>query len=266
MDMDSENVKEVENLRKEFSWLLSCEVHKVLEQLEQIIEAAGRRFPLPLGFVDEQPRQEKYVMATAAQTAQDQLKCVLTVTGDSITNADLTLKLHKHPNVVYHTSVSGDQPWKLQQIQDSCHQLQLCVNSLQQNPYKQNRPFHSVEEVISLMDYLWNTLAKARGHLLVPKKRTIDELMNSKNMRSLTPALPGDVAVSFYLQGPKLVFAVYHLTQAGAAVKFDTLQCEAHVSWLNDVLVLLTIALHKVQQIKDKVMVFDQYPELQNSS
>ena len=59
--------------------------------------------------------------------------------------------------------------------------------------------------------------------------------------------------MSFYLQAHKLVFAVYHLTQSGGTVKFETLQSESAVTWLNEVLALLSIALHRVQQLRDKV-------------
>lgn len=71
--------------------------------------------------------------------------------------------------------------------------------------------------------------------------------------KTLTPSLPSDLAVSFYLQAHKLIFAVYHLTQAGGTVKFETLQSESPVTWLNEVLVLLSVALHRAQQLRDKV-------------
>lgn len=51
------------------------------------MEAAARRYPVEIAEVETQVRQEKYVMATSTQTSQDQLKCILTITGDSITAA-----------------------------------------------------------------------------------------------------------------------------------------------------------------------------------
>ena len=51
------------------------------------MEAAARRYPVEIAEVETQVRQEKYVMATSTQTSQDQLKCILTITGDSITSA-----------------------------------------------------------------------------------------------------------------------------------------------------------------------------------
>lgn len=60
------------------------EVHKVFNQLKEVLEAAARRYPVEIAEVETQVRQEKYVMATSTQTSQDQLKCILTITGDSI--------------------------------------------------------------------------------------------------------------------------------------------------------------------------------------
>jgi len=67
--------------------LINNEVHKVFGQLKEILDAAARRYPVEMLEVESHVRQEKYVMATSTQTSQDQLKCILTITGDSITAA-----------------------------------------------------------------------------------------------------------------------------------------------------------------------------------
>lgn len=46
----------------------------------------------------------------------------------------------------------------------------------------------------------------------MPRKKPIDELMKSRNMKALSPNLPEDLAISFYIQGQKLIFAAYQLT------------------------------------------------------
>nr|CAG4640245.1 EOG090X0AKT [Daphnia pulex]SVE85036.1 EOG090X0AKT [Daphnia pulex] len=250
-------LKMMNRLRQEFNWLIKNEVHKVFNQLKEVLEAAARRYPVEIAEVETQVRQEKYVMATSTQTSQDQLKCILTITGDSITSADMTLKLHKHPNVVYHTTIAAESPWRLQQIQDSGNYLRMALSSLSLIP--DQLQYLSAEEVLNDLDSVLGKVNSARSTLAIPRKRTIDELMNSKNMKTLTPSLPSDLAVSFYLQAHKLIFAVYHLTQAGGTVKFETLQSESPVTWLNEVLVLLSVALHRAQQLRDKVSVFLQY-------
>lgn len=71
--------------------------------------------------------------------------------------------------------------------------------------------------------------------------------------KSLQPNLPEDLAISFYIQSHKLVFAVYQLSNVQGTMKFDSHQAECSVPWLNEALVLLTVALQLCQQLKDKV-------------
>lgn len=71
--------------------------------------------------------------------------------------------------------------------------------------------------------------------------------------KSLNPNLPENLAISFYIQSYKLVLAVYQLENAHGSVKYETQQAECSVPWLNDALVLLTIALQLCQRLKDKV-------------
>lgn len=76
---------------------------------------------------------------------------------------------------------------------------------------------------------------------------------SSQLQKSLSPNLPDDLAISFYLQSHKLIFAVYQLTNIQGTMKFDSCQAECSVPWLNEVLILFTVALQLCQQLKDKV-------------
>ncbi|CAB0002174.1 unnamed protein product, partial [Nesidiocoris tenuis] len=71
--------------------------------------------------------------------------------------------------------------------------------------------------------------------------------------KSLSPVLPEDLALSFYIQSHKLVFAVYQLSSTHGTMKYECHQSEASVPWLNEVLVLFTVALQLCQQLKDKL-------------
>lgn len=73
------------------------------------------------------------------------------------------------------------------------------------------------------------------------------------SQKSLNPNLPENLAISFYIQSYKLVLAIYQLENAHGSVKYETQQAECSVPWLNDALVLLTIALQLCQRLKDKV-------------
>jgi len=92
----------------------------------------------------------------------------------------MTLKLHKHPNVVYHTTIAADSPWRLQQIQDSGNYLRMALAGLASIP--DQLEYISAEEVLTDLDLILDKINRSRNTLAVPRKRTIDELMNSKNM------------------------------------------------------------------------------------
>ena len=49
------------------------------------------------------------------------------------------------------------------------------------------------------------------------------------------------------------MFAVYQIIHKDGASRFETHLAEASVPWLNEVLVLFTVALQLCQQLKDKV-------------
>ena len=69
----------------------------------------------------------------------DQVKVVVTLTGDAISGADINLKLcrpHTNKDAYHNTTVREDLPWKLQQVQDAANHLQLAMELLQD----QDRP------------------------------------------------------------------------------------------------------------------------------
>jgi len=94
-------------------------------------------------------------------------------------------------------------------VQDAANHLQLVSEQLATLP--DQHLFGSADEVHHFLNNIMESLLRARQALVVPKKRTLEELVNSKNVKSLVPPLPREVAVSFYLQSWKLIFAVYHM-------------------------------------------------------
>lgn len=66
----------------EFEWILQKEVLLVLKQLHDILVECAHRFPVPL-HGNEGKKVDKFVLTSAPE----QLKVVVTLTGDSITHA-----------------------------------------------------------------------------------------------------------------------------------------------------------------------------------
>ncbi|XP_029848679.1 protein rogdi isoform X1 [Ixodes scapularis] len=288
--MAEADVDEIEALHAEFEWLLQEEVNIVLEQLQGVIMECSKRFPVSIPDVDAPVKSEKFFMtSTSSTSSSDQIKVVVTLTGDNISHADITLRIPKHAMPNLRTIVQNDCQWKLQQVQDAGNNLLQALSLLTPPPLKTRFEFKSAEEVTQLMTTIMGCLQRGRASLIIPKKRTIEEILGSRNMnssaalhtgtaiparssrtplmlqqKSLQPPLPSDIAASFYVQSHKLVFAVYHIHKdSHGQPKFDVFHAEASVPWLSEVLVLFTIALQLCQQLKDKVGVFYQFRDFQ---
>ncbi|XP_021696550.1 protein rogdi isoform X1 [Aedes aegypti] len=250
---DSEK-EEAVNLQVEFEWVLHEEVHSVLKQLHVILVECAHRFPVPL-YGNEGKKQDKFVLTAAPE----QLKCVVTLTGDSITHADINFKVQRQQQQTQRTTITQDYPWKIQQVQDAANHLQQAINHIDNVDSSYN--FKTSDEVLHILGNILGALQRGRTSLVVPRKKPIDELMKSRNMKALSPNLPEDLAISFYIQSHKLIFVAYQLTNFQGTMKFDSCQAECSVPWLNEVLVLFTVALQLCQQLKDKISVFSQYKD-----
>lgn len=112
-------------------------------------QECAHRFPVPL-YENEGKKTEKFILSVQPP---DQLKAILTLTGDTITQAvssstmlqdaiiydqlmflfssqDISFKLSKSPHQIQRTSITQDSPWKLQQVQDAANHLQQAINHI----------------------------------------------------------------------------------------------------------------------------------------
>jgi len=258
--MGAVTAEEVASLQREFDWVLTTEVDNVTRELKAAVTECANKFPIQVGDLNSEksdyPSSDKFVLASG-----EQVKVIVTLSGDAISGADINLKLPRpHAKDAYHnTTVREDLPWKLQQVQDAANHLQLVME--QPSTLPEQHKFSSADEVSHFLSTIMESLLRARQALVVPKKRTLEELVNSKNVKSLVPALPREVAVSFYLQSWKLIFAVYHMVTDKGVSRFDRYQAECVVPWVNDVLLLLTVSLQTAQQLRDKLDIFKQYKQ-----
>ncbi|XP_014259060.1 protein rogdi [Cimex lectularius] len=246
--------EEATSLQSEFEWVLHKEVHLVLNQLKTILVECVRRFPITVN-AENPHKPEKFVLASGI----DQLKGVISLSGDCISHAEIAFKVQRQQLVQYRTTIQSDNPWRLHQVQDSVNHLHQAIAII--DNIDKDYTFQSSEEVLHILGNILGCLQRGRTSLILPRKRTVDDLMKSRNMKCLVPNLPEDLALSFYIQSHKLVFAVYQVSTVHGVMKFDSHQAEASVPWLNEVLVLFTVALQLCQQLKDKICVFAQYKD-----
>lgn len=241
----------------EFDWLLRVDVLTNIEQLKKVVEECSNILP---------STSQQYNLFYSSQNQLDVLKINTTLEGYKITSSDINIKLSsKHPIQTIKTCIreSPTHPfcWRLHQIQDAINHLGTAKDLLSSNSIRigpDNRfEFKSSEEVLYYINDVMDNLQKSRSSLMVPKKRTIEELQHSQNMQAISPALPLDFSLSFYVQGPNLVCAVYHLSQVNNRPQIKAeYAAEVPVPFLSEMLVGLNLALQTCQQIKNKFNAF----------
>ncbi|XP_036409116.1 protein rogdi homolog isoform X2 [Megalops cyprinoides] len=267
-------------LEEEFKWLLKEEVHAVLRQLQDILKEASRHFSTPVPGLESQIKQENFILGNSTM---DQVKGVLTLQGEALTQADINIKTAKS-NQIVRFSFREDKQWNMQQIQDAKNHVNQALQLL--NSRNEMYTFKTGAEVNKLMDAVMLQLTRARNRLTTPATATLSELASSSLMNMFTPPLPGDMMVNFYINLSRLCLTVYqlHVLQpnttknfkpAGSSVlhnpgamfemngtKFEVNhvhKVECVVPWLNDTLVFFTISLQLCQQLKDKISIFSSY-------
>uniref|UniRef100_A0AAQ5XFP5 Protein rogdi homolog n=1 Tax=Amphiprion ocellaris TaxID=80972 RepID=A0AAQ5XFP5_AMPOC len=242
--------------------------------LQDVLKEASRRFSMPTPGLESQLKQENFILGSSTM---DQVKGVLTLQGDALTQTDINLKVAKSSQVL-HFQFREDKQWKLQQIQDARNHVNQALQLLSSRD--ESYHFKTGAEVNKLMDAVMLQLTRARNRLTTPASLTLPELATSGLMKMFTPPMPGDVMVNFYINLSKLCLTVYQLhvlppnttknfKPAGSSVlhnpgamfelnnnRFEVShvhKVECVVPWLNDTLVFFTISLQLCQQLKDKV-------------
>ncbi|XP_050021541.1 protein rogdi homolog isoform X2 [Alexandromys fortis] len=234
-------------LEEEFRWLLNAEVHAVLKQLQDILKEASLRFALPGPSTEGPTKQENFILGSCGT---DQVKGVLTLQGDALSQADVNLKMPRN-NQLLHFAFREDKQWKLQQIQDARNHVSQAIYLLANRD--ESYQFKTGAEVLK---------------------------------RMFAPTLPSDLLVNVYINLNKLCLTVYQLHalqptstknfrpsggavlhSPGAMFEWGSQRLEvSHVHkvecvipWLNDALVYFTVSLQLCQQLKDKISVFSSY-------
>nr|XP_027796703.1 protein rogdi homolog isoform X4 [Marmota flaviventris] len=160
-------------LEEEFRWLLHAEVHAVLRQLQDILKEASLRFTLPGSGTEGPAKQENFILGSCGT---DQVKGVLTLQGDALSQADVNLKMPRN-NQLLHLAFREDKQWKLQQIQDARNHVSQAIYLLANRD--ENYQFKTGAEVLKLMDAVMLQLTRARNRLTTPATLTLPEIAAS---------------------------------------------------------------------------------------
>lgn len=246
--------------RAEYEWLLNIDVGATLAQLTQILKECSNVI---------NPAPKPLNLFYCSQNQLDIIKVSTTLEGYKITSADISIRLSsKHPIQTIKTCIketpSNPFCWRLHQIQDALNHLSNAMDILATGSHSgtsENRyDFKSSEEVLQLINDVMNSLQKSRSSLLIPKKRTIEELQHSQNIQSIRPALPLDFSISFYIQAHNLVCSVYQLVQGTNEPQIRAeYQADLSLPFLSEMLVFLSLGLQTCQQIKDKLQTLSNF-------
>ncbi|KAF0291108.1 Protein rogdi [Amphibalanus amphitrite] len=108
----------------EVAWYLSGEVFRSLDQIVASVDDCLESLPRPVRSDCPAP-QERFVMQQSAGQGggADTARCVLVMEGPALVQAELQVKIHKHPNTIHKTSILPDAPWLLVQLQDAANML-----------------------------------------------------------------------------------------------------------------------------------------------
>uniref|UniRef100_A0A8C9ULV3 Protein rogdi homolog n=1 Tax=Spermophilus dauricus TaxID=99837 RepID=A0A8C9ULV3_SPEDA len=256
---------------EEEGWLLPVSVMPQSLHLE-----ASLRFTLPGSGTEGPAKQENFILGSCST---DQVKGVLTLQGDALSQADVNLKMPRN-NQLLHLAFREDKQWKLEQIQDARNHVSQAIYLLANRD--ENYQFKTGAEVLKLMDAVMLQLTRARNRLTTPATL----IAASGLTRMFAPSLPSDLLVNVYINLNKLCLTVYQLhalqpnstknfRPAGGSVLHNpgamfewgaqrlevshVHKVECVVPWLNDALVYFTVSLQLCQQLKDKISVFSSY-------
>mgnify|MGYP002715731398 CR=1 FL=1 len=140
------------------------------------MQECAKQFPVLLSNSEGQLKQEKYTLTSLT----DSIKSNIVLCGDTIIFGEISFKIQRHQYVTYKTAITHDNPWKLQQIQDAANHLQQALRLA--NSVEKDYNFNSSEEVLHVLGKVLSALQRGRTSLIIPRKKTIDDLMKSRNM------------------------------------------------------------------------------------
>lgn len=129
----------------------------------------------------------------------------------------MNFKVQRQQNVNMRTSIQSDHPWKLQQIQDAANHLQQGIAHI--DNVDRHYLFKTSDEVMHVLGNILGCLQRSRTSLIVPRKKTIDDLIKSRNMvRDLSYSIINILAL--LSMAVKLFFLFTEISQSKSSREF----------------------------------------------
>ncbi|KAL5477164.1 hypothetical protein EMCRGX_G023917 [Ephydatia muelleri] len=279
---DQNDEAERETLKKEFVWLLENEYTRKVADIKRSMEECAKKF-VPVFQPVTSDKDIRPIIFRPSQTGDDSISYKVSLDGDQIWRADITIKLAGRKT--HKTGIKEHSAWKLKQIQDCANYFQVAqkqFNDILQSSSAMNTP----KQIQKAFGDFISTLRQAVEVLVVPQLPDVKEVYSAELRGQLKPELPEDVALFFYISSDSLVLSVLiaATTQKGntknakdqttsygswvgatydvGSITYEVTghqQVSSPVRWLQDVLAFIKDAQELAQELIDKVQTFDAY-------
>jgi hypothetical protein len=265
-EQQTELMEECKVLRRELTDLMNNDFDRTMAETKEILVNAIRSLRRPadpsLTTTAEATSQPVTLSLIHPQNSEI-LKCTVTLHGSDIVVADVAYKagakVQPPMNNAFRTNIATQQMkyWFLQQLHECRQHLERALRYVELTDFERN--ITQLYKAIQYIDLIIDSINNAKDNILLPKKKRIDDLRRNRNTMIFTPPIPENIAFSFYVQGSKLSFAVYHTSVQGKSSGYFKHYVEANVPPLADLLNQLSYLLLHLQQLRDKLRIFDEY-------
>ncbi|KRX44326.1 Protein rogdi -like protein, partial [Trichinella britovi] len=196
---------------------------------------------------------EKYVLADSGEN----LKCAVTIIGDNVAKAEVTVRYPKMPSHFYRAVVQPDIQWKIPQIQDFGNYVLGAFEQIQIGLAASGENADDIVEkkILNNINDIFQNLLSARNSLTcIQKKSQTCKMRDNLLRKCFVPLPPADLSFDLYISSSKLVFSVITTpVQASEKDPIQIYECECFIPWLYDLTVPVYHALQVMQTFLEKI-------------
>uniref|UniRef100_A0A914MIV1 Protein rogdi n=1 Tax=Meloidogyne incognita TaxID=6306 RepID=A0A914MIV1_MELIC len=253
---ESSQVVPLENrLQLESEWFQKARASSTIEQLRYLLADCCRRLnaqhkcsdPTLASEPRAKPSTERFQLSSKVVPPQESnLTALVILAGDSVVQAEVSLKYAKSASGFYRATAQPDVHWKIQQLQDAANTIVRALGSLYrgQRLYAEaiQKGSDTSQLLLQIFQSVKNDIKLSRSSLTTPKKKSLTELCNFHPIKSFVPPLPHDILLSFYLSSAKLICAAYQVAQKEGTQTVTVFQAECQMPKIVELIQQLNVA------------------------
>uniref|UniRef100_A0A915N1A2 Uncharacterized protein n=2 Tax=Meloidogyne javanica TaxID=6303 RepID=A0A915N1A2_MELJA len=229
---ESSQVVSLENrLQLESEWFQKARASSTIEQLRYLLADCCRRLnaqhkcsdPTLASEPRAKPSTERFQLSSKVVPPQESnLTALVILAGDSVVQAEVSLKYAKSASGFYRATAQPDVHWKIGQ--------RLYAEAIQKGA-------DTSQLLLQIFQSVKNDIKLSR-----PKKKSLTELCNFHPIKSFVPPLPHDILLSFYLSSAKLICAAYQVAQKEGTQTVTVFQAECQMPKIVELIQQLNVA------------------------